>query len=170
MGVGNTDTALEEGVLAKSAGETRRKRSLRAAVAGATGYAGRELITLLARHPRVRLTHLMSSGRDGKSRRPLEQSHPALRAKSRLPIEPLDLEALTPAATDVVFLATPHEISLEVVPVLLDCGLRVIDLSGAFRLKNSADYPRWYGFDHHAGAEPLTLAPAAGDHRIDGDD
>lgn len=51
--------ALEEEILAKSAGETRRNRTLRAALAGATGYAGRELITLLARHPGVRLTHLM---------------------------------------------------------------------------------------------------------------
>ena len=151
MGMGNTDTVLEEEILAKSAGETRRHRTLRAALAGATGYAGRELITLLARHPGVRLTHLMSSGRDGKGSRSLEHSHPGLRGKSALPIQPLDPEEFAPAATDVVFLATPHEISLEVVPELLDRGLRVIDLSGAFRLKNSADYPRWYGFDHHAG-------------------
>lgn len=144
--------ALEEEILAKSAGETRRNRTLRAALAGATGYAGRELITLLARHPGVRLTHLMSSGRDGKGNKSLAHSHPALRGKSRLPIQPLDLKELAPATTDVVFLATPHEISLEVVPALLDRGLRVIDLSGAFRLKNSADYSRWYGFEHHASA------------------
>lgn len=143
---------LEEEILTPTAGQTRRRKIVRAALAGATGYAGRELITLLARHPGVRLTHLMSSGRDGKGSRPIEHAHAALRGKSRLAIQPLDLKELAPATTDVVFLATPHEISLEVVPALLDRGLRVIDLSGAFRLKNSANYPRWYGFEHHASA------------------
>ncbi|MFB3922355.1 MAG: N-acetyl-gamma-glutamyl-phosphate reductase [Terriglobia bacterium] len=147
-----TDATLEEEVLAKSAGSTRRKGTVRAAVAGATGYAGRELITLLGRHPHVRLTHLMSSGRDGKGKRPVEQSHPTLRAKIRLAIEPLNLEALTTSTTDVVFLATPHETSHEVVPELLERGLRVIDLSGAFRLKDASAYPRWYGFGHFAPA------------------
>jgi N-acetyl-gamma-glutamyl-phosphate reductase len=148
--VDDTGTALEE-ALAQTA-DIRRSRRVRAAVAGATGYAGRELIALLARHPAARLTHLMSSGRDGKGARPLEQSHPALRGKSRLVILPLDLEALTPATTDVLFLATPHETSHEAVPELLDRGVRVIDLSGAFRLKDAGAYPRWYGFEHQAGA------------------
>ena len=147
----DTGTALEEEVLAQTA-DIRRSRRVRAAVAGATGYAGRELIALLARHPAARLTHLMSSGRDGKGARPLEHAHPALRGVSRLAILPLDLEALTPAATDVVFLATPHETSHEAVPELLQRGVRVIDLSGAFRLKNPDAYPRWYGFEHRAGA------------------
>lgn len=143
---------LEEEILTPTAGQARRKKIVRAAVAGATGYAGRELIALLARHLGIRLTHLMSSGRDGKGSRPLEHAHAALRGKSRLAIQPLDLKELAPATTDVVFLATPHEISLEVVPVLLDRGLRVIDLSGAFRLKDAGAYSRWYGFEHHASA------------------
>ena len=53
----------------------------RIAVAGATGYTGQELLRLLARHPAVRLTHLMSSGRDGKGNKSLEHSHPALRSR-----------------------------------------------------------------------------------------
>jgi N-acetyl-gamma-glutamyl-phosphate reductase len=51
---------------------------------------------------------------------------------------------------DLVFLATPHEASLELAPALIDSGLRVVDLSGAFRLKNPGAYPRWYGFEHCA--------------------
>jgi N-acetyl-gamma-glutamyl-phosphate reductase len=65
---------------------------------------------------------------------------------------PLSLEELTPLGVDVVFLATPHEISHEVVSMLLDRGLRVIDLSGAFRLKKAGAYTHWYNFEHRAPA------------------
>ena len=57
----------------------------------------------------------------------------------------------------MVFLATPHETSLQIVPHLLESGLRVVDLSGAFRLKDTAAYPQWYDFEHHA---PEILAEA----------
>jgi N-acetyl-gamma-glutamyl-phosphate reductase len=134
------------------AGETRggaRGTVVRAAVAGSTGYAGRELVALLARHPAVRITRLMSSGRDGRASFPIEQSHPALRGLGLPACGPLKLEPFDSSEADVVFLATPHEASLELVPALVERGLRVIDLSGAFRLQAQA-YPRWYGFEHHA--------------------
>lgn len=143
-------TALEKEMLAETKRGHQAPKTVRAAVAGATGYAGRELLTLLARHPGVRVTHLMSSGREGKKSQPVEKTHPMLRGKFRIACEPLHLEPLEPSSVDVVFLATPHELSLEVVPALLDRGLRVIDLSGAFRLKDSSAYPHWYGFEHHA--------------------
>jgi len=123
---------------------------LRAAVAGATGYAGRELIALLARHPRARLTRLMSSGRSDKQPFPIAKSHPGLRGLTALQCHPLRGEEISAAETDVVFLSTPHEVSHELVPELLARGFRVVDLSGAFRLKDSGAYPRWYGFEHHA--------------------
>jgi N-acetyl-gamma-glutamyl-phosphate reductase len=69
----------------------------------------------------------------------------------------MDIEQVEASGCEVVFLATPHETSLEVVPALLAGGLRVVDLSAAFRLKNSAAYPRWYGFEHNA---PEALAEA----------
>jgi N-acetyl-gamma-glutamyl-phosphate reductase len=125
---------------------------VRVAVAGATGYAGRELLALLARHPNARVTRLMSSGRDGKRAFPIEHSHPALRGRFKVLCEPLSLENLTPADVDIVFLATPHETALQLAPALLDRNLRVVDLSAAFRLKDPAAYPRWYGFEHHADA------------------
>src|SRR5439155_6133512 len=181
------DTAVESEALAEASQE--RSGAVRVAVAGATGYAGRELIGILARHPQARIVRLMSSGRGkapGRSHSrnpagdrasfPIEQSHPVLRglgargsrslrsepalseAKGQArPREvsstlchPLDLEDLTPSEADLVFLATPHETSHEVVPALVERGLRVIDLSGAFRLKNPSAYPRWYGLEHHA--------------------
>jgi N-acetyl-gamma-glutamyl-phosphate reductase len=124
---------------------------VRAAVVGATGYVGRELIALLARHPRARVGRLMSSGRGGDGPRPAEEFHPALRGQG-LVCHPLSLEGLEAAGLDLVFLATPHETSHEVAPQLLERGVRVVDLSGAFRMKDKSAYPRWYGFEHRASA------------------
>jgi N-acetyl-gamma-glutamyl-phosphate reductase len=121
-----------------------------AAVIGATGYAGCELLTILARHPAASVTCLMSSGRDGKKAFAIEDSHPKLRGRFSTLCEPLEVERIVGSGSDVVFLATPHETSHQVVPRLLESGLRVVDLSGAFRLKDPAAYGQWYGFDHHA--------------------
>jgi N-acetyl-gamma-glutamyl-phosphate reductase len=119
-------------------------------VAGATGYAGGELLSILARHPFATVDCLMSSGRDGKKSFPIEQVHPRLRGRFTAWCEPLDVEQVGASGCDVIFLATPHETSHQVVPALLAQGMRVVDLSGAFRLKDSAGFARWYGFDHTA--------------------
>ena len=132
---------------------------VRAAVLGASGYAGRELLTLLVQHPGARVVRLISSHLDGKAPFPVEQVHPALRGRLSVPCRPLNLEGMAEAElleavavseADVVFLATPNETSHDVVPMLLDAGVRVIDLSGAFRLKDAGAYPRWYGFAHRS--------------------
>ncbi|MGE3403639.1 MAG: N-acetyl-gamma-glutamyl-phosphate reductase [Vicinamibacterales bacterium] len=110
----------------------------RVAVAGATGYAGQELLRLLARHPAVTLTAAMSSGATSTPR-PL----PALARIWDEPVVPLDIERLV-ADADIVFLALPEAASAEVAPQLLSRGVRVIDLSGAFRIRSDADRQRWY--------------------------
>ena len=130
---------------------------VRVAVAGATGYAGRELLAGLARHPYARVTRLMSSGRGGRQPYPIGESHPSLRGKFSAFCEPLDAESLVSAEVDLVFLATPHEVAHELAPVLIGRGIRVVDLTGAFRLKAGESYPRWYGFEHRA---PEALAEA----------
>ncbi|MGH9449264.1 MAG: N-acetyl-gamma-glutamyl-phosphate reductase [Terriglobia bacterium] len=141
--------AIERG----SSGERRvRRPAARVAVLGATGYAGRELISLLARHPGCQIVSLMSSGRTGAQAAPVADSHAVLRGVTPVAIEPLTLEPLTPSGVDVVFLATPHEASHTLAPRLLERGLKVIDLSGAFRLRDANAYPRWYGFEHEASA------------------
>lgn len=147
----NENSTLETELPQEKEGQTGR--IVRVAIAGATGYAGRELIALLARHPSARVVCLMSSGKSGQQPFPIEQSHPVLRAAESLTCHPLRTEDLSKAEVDVVFLATPHEVSHEVVPELLERSLRVVDLSGAFRLKDGSAYPRWYGFEHHA--QPL---------------
>ena len=110
----------------------------RVAVAGATGYAGVELVRLLARHPAVRLTDAMSSGATSAPR-PL----PALKRLWDGAVIPLDVERLASNA-DIVFLALPETAAAEVGAALLQRGVRVVDLSGAFRIRSDAERQRWY--------------------------
>ena len=105
----------------------------RVAVIGATGFAGQELIRLLARHP---------ARHDYRRDRVAGDQHAAEAAGARANLGrrrcvPLDLERSS-AQADVVFLALPEAASAELAPMLLDAGLRVIDLSGAFRLRDDA--------------------------------
>lgn len=122
---------------------------IRVSIAGATGYSGGELTALLARHPRVEIASVHSSGRSGQAA-PFASLHPALAGKAGPAVTPFSLEAVLAARPEVVFLATPNELSAEVVPALLAAGAKVIDLSGAYRLRDAAAYPTWYGFTHPA--------------------
>ncbi len=111
---------------------------VRVAIAGATGYAGQELVRLLARHPRATLT--MATGSQATS---TPRKLPALARIFDGEVVPLDLAAIGRAA-EVVFLALPEAASADVAPVLLEAGARVIDLSGAFRLRDDAARAKWY--------------------------
>jgi N-acetyl-gamma-glutamyl-phosphate reductase len=118
-------------------------QTLSAAVIGASGYSGLELTRLLARHPRLRLTALTSdrwAGEAAGARLPLPAEAAALSYGPLSASDRVDAE--------VAFLATPAEVSHELAPRLLARGLRVVDLSGAFRLADAAAYPGWYGFAH----------------------
>jgi N-acetyl-gamma-glutamyl-phosphate reductase len=112
--------------------------AVRVAIAGATGYAGQELVRLLARHPRAALT--MATGSQATS---TPRKLPALARIFDGEVVPLDLAAIARAA-EVVFLALPEAASADVAPVLLEAGARVIDLSGAFRLRDDAARAKWY--------------------------
>ncbi len=126
------------------------------AVVGATGYSGGELSLLLWRHPRVALAAVFSSGKkDGAV--PFGTLHPALLGLSGPDAVPFSPDALVRCGAEMAFLATPNETSAEIGPELLARGVRVIDLAGAFRLRDPAAYPAWYGFSHPA---PELLAEA----------
>ena len=140
---------IEAGVSSAAAHAAPKPPCVRAAIAGATGYAGGELIAILLRHGLVRIVRLMA---DVKGPLPMEQAFSVLRGKP-LPIcEGPTLLGLAPPDVDVVFLATPHKAAHDMVPALLERGLRVVDLSAAFRLKDSSAYLRWYGFEHSAAS------------------
>ena len=110
----------------------------RVAVAGATGFAGQELLRWMAGHPAAHVTAAMSSAPDGPPR--------ALMALTRIwdgVVEPFSADRLAEAA-DVVFLALPEEAAATVAPALVERDVRVIDLSGAFRLRDNASREKWY--------------------------
>jgi N-acetyl-gamma-glutamyl-phosphate reductase len=110
----------------------------RVAVIGATGYAGQELVRVLARHPHVSLTLATGSQATSGPRR-----LPALARVWDGEVRPLDVAAV-PAAADTAFLALPEAASAEIAPSLLAAGMRVVDLSGAFRLRDASTRARWY--------------------------
>jgi N-acetyl-gamma-glutamyl-phosphate reductase len=110
----------------------------RVAVIGATGYAGQALVRLLARHPGVRLTLATGSQSSSGPRR-----LPALARVWDGEVGPLDVVRVTREA-DVAFLALPEAASAEIAPTLLAAGVRVVDLSGAYRLREASARARWY--------------------------
>src|SRR5713226_4300730 len=117
---------------------------LRVAVAGGSGYMGAELLRLLLQHPEVTLTSVTSERLAGE---PLGRVYPHLRGLTDLTFSDLDAERLA-AAVDAVFLALPHMESQKAVPVLRRHGVRVIDLSADYRLRDPEDYTVWYKAPH----------------------
>lgn len=108
---------------------------------GVTGYAGAELARLLLRHPSLTASPPLFLGREGSARVSLTSLHPQLAGLSshQLCVEPFSWELLSTRGVEVVLLATPHEQSRSYVPEALARGLRVIDLSGAWRLEEPAN-------------------------------
>jgi N-acetyl-gamma-glutamyl-phosphate reductase len=111
---------------------------VRVAVAGATGYTGQELLRLLARHPAVSITLATSSSAASAARK-----LPALGKIWNGALTPLDVDELGRQA-DIVFLALPDTAAAELAPPLVAKGVRVVDLSGAFRLRDADERARWY--------------------------
>ena len=105
-------------------------------IVGFRGYSGAELIRLLAGHPQTSPVPMEHRADTGDRPVPLGQQGPA-----RIAATP---EAAREAGVAAVFLATPHEVSIELAPAFLAAGIRVIDLSGAFRLRTPEVYARWY--------------------------
>ena len=122
-------------------------RGKRVSIVGATGYAGGELAAILARHRGAEWAGLFSG--PGGSGAPYGALHRALAGGDGPDAAPFSIDALLSGAPDFVFLAIPHEASAELAPEILARrpAVRIVDLSGAFRLP-AEDYPRWYGFAH----------------------
>jgi N-acetyl-gamma-glutamyl-phosphate reductase len=118
------------------AGQRDNNKTIRVAVAGASGFAGQELIRLLSRHPNVTITAATGSQATSTPRK-----LPALSKIWDGTVVPLNAAAF---AADAVFLALPEAASADLAPVLLGSGLRVIDLSGAFRLRDNATRAKYY--------------------------
>ncbi len=121
--------------------ETTRKAQV--GVVGVTGYAGAELARLLLRHPRVAIPTFYL--RDGhRSVHCLSELLPEFMGWGEAPCSPFSVDAVVRGGPDAVFLSTPHEASQEVVPELVKAGIRVVDLSGAFRFADPETFAHWY--------------------------
>jgi N-acetyl-gamma-glutamyl-phosphate reductase len=116
---------------------------IKVGIVGGTGYAGVELLRILARHPEAVLTTITSRQEAGM---PVAQLFPSLRGS-------VDLRFADPGAADlsrcdVVFFATPHGVAMEQAPRLVEAGVRIIDLAADFRLKNLVEWQKWYKMPH----------------------
>jgi N-acetyl-gamma-glutamyl-phosphate reductase len=131
-------------------------QTIQPAVVGATGYAGFELARLLARHPLVRKPVLFTRNGEAGTSAKLDELYPHVSGNGGYPLEPFQWETLRAKGVNVLFLATPHEVSREWVPEAVAQGVHVIDLSGAWRLE-TPEYRAIYEFkdENPALAEKL---------------
>jgi N-acetyl-gamma-glutamyl-phosphate reductase len=120
-------------------------QTIQPAVFGATGYSGFELVRLLARHDGAKKPLLFSRNGDS-AYKDLSDAYPQIAGNGGLPFESFSWERMKDAGVDILFLATPHEFSRELVPEAVSRGFRVIDLSGAWRLKKASNRAV-YGFN-----------------------
>jgi len=129
---------------------------LKTAIVGATGYSGLELTRLLLRHPQLEKPTLLRRENDDRAVN-LADMYPSLAGNGRYPLQPLSWPSLKEQGVELLFLATPHEVSRSLVPEAMAQGLRVIDLSGAWRLKQ-IKHQAVYGFQdaNPASAAELT--------------
>lgn len=118
-------------------------KTYKVGIIGATGYTGAELLRLLSSHPHVEVTMITSRSEKGK---PVADLYPSLRGVTSLRFVEPDVEQLTQC--DVVFFATPHNVSQKMVPALIEAGVRVVDLSADFRLKDVPTWEKWYQETH----------------------
>ena len=129
-----------------------RATKYRIGIVGGTGYTGVELLRLLAQHPQAELTAITSRKEVGM---PVAEMFPSLRGRVELAFsDPTDAPL---QRCDVVFYATPHGVAMAQAPSLLAAGVRIIDLAADFRLKDPAQFERWYKLTH---ACPQLLAEA----------
>ncbi|MBX3364168.1 MAG: N-acetyl-gamma-glutamyl-phosphate reductase [Phycisphaeraceae bacterium] len=127
---------------------TKPLSKARCVVVGAPGYAGAELCRLLINHPHAEIVGLFGSAARADADQSIADIFPRFRARLHLPVAAADPAAVIALRPDAVFLCTPHEASVNLAAALLDAGLRVFDLSAAFRLRDPALYPAHYGFTH----------------------
>ena len=116
---------------------------IKVGIVGGTGYTGVELLRLLVMHPDVELVAVTSRSESGQ---PVADMYPNLRGFLALPFSEPSVENLRQC--DLVFFATPNGVAMEMVPQLLDLGIKVVDLAADFRLQDPTEWQHWYGKAH----------------------
>lgn len=120
-------------------------KKIKISVIGSTGYAGKELVKILMNHQKVELVHLVSSSYAGKN---IAEIFPEFLNKLDKKLINFNLDVVS-QDSDLVFTALPHTVSMDMVPELLKKGVKVIDLSADYRIKDSAVYQEWYKKEHN---------------------
>lgn len=116
---------------------------IKVGIVGGTGYAGVELLRLLAQHPEAEIVAVTSRGDIGMS---VAEMFPNLRGRLDLKVQ--DADSANLRGCDVVFFATPNGVAMQQAPELLAAGVRVVDLAADFRIKDVAEWEKWYGMTH----------------------
>ncbi len=117
---------------------------MKVGVIGASGFVGGELLRLLVTHPEVEISMVTSRQKAGEY---VHRIHPSLKSFINLAFSDLNMNKLTDSC-DIVFVSVPHGKSNKIVHDLYTRGVKIIDLSADFRLKNPEDYVKWYGWEH----------------------
>jgi N-acetyl-gamma-glutamyl-phosphate reductase len=125
---------------------------VRVGILGPTGYTGLELLRLLLRHPDAEIVYL---GTRREERPPISEIWPILRGRLDMRCSVLGKDPVP--KMDLAFLAIPHTLAMDYVPALLKSGVRVVDLSADYRLKDPAAFKKWYGVEHR---DPANLQQA----------
>lgn len=117
---------------------------IRVAIIGATGYTASESLEILSRHDKAEATYLTALPEECG---PMAKIFPRLKDRVTLDVEPLDIDRATKQA-DVVLCCLPHKVSMGFVPKLLEAGLKVVDFSADYRIRDVAVYEEYYQVDH----------------------
>lgn len=125
------------------------KELIKVGIVGVSGYSGRELLRLLLGHPNAKVVYVSAKTSTG----PVTDIWPELKGQTNLVCQPYD--AGEAAKADLIFLATPHTISMKLAPELLKRGVKVIDMSGDFRLSSAKEYAKWYNTPNHVAPHLL---------------
>ena len=126
---------------------------LKIGVMGIRGYTGEELLRILLQHPKVQVCCLQARV---ERPQPLSKVLPRFLKKTDLVCADYSPEVMAKGC-DVVFLALPHTVSMDVAPKILKRGKKVIDLSADFRLEDTAVYSKYYRTEHKAGSAPGSM-------------
>src|SRR5690625_3559884 len=129
---------------------------MKVAIIGATGYGGAELVRILRGHPHVSIHSIHASSLHGE---PLANSYPHMQTLVDDRLQGVYVERLA-EEVELVFTATPSGVARDIAPQLIEKGVKVIDISGDFRIENKVEYEKWYGID--AADEKLLIEAAYG--------
>ncbi len=121
---------------------------LKATIVGASGYTGAELALIVAKHPELTLSGLYVSANSVDANKNISTLHGRLAGIVNMDVKPLTDVKSVALKSDVVFLATAHEVSHHLAPEFIAQGCQVFDLSGAYRVNDDAFYPEFYHFEH----------------------